>query len=179
MKIQEDKIKSVIVEVENMKSQKEFRKARKFIENHIMKFSDDYRLYEEMADIDIYIWNLNKAEKSIDYALELNKMSATWNYLKWFILLSKNKPKESLKYLEKSNELLWNNSEVLRNLWWAYTMSNNVEKGIAILKRALVLAPWDTLIAEDLAMALIWKWEIAKWNKILEEIKKSIKKQSM
>jgi hypothetical protein len=51
-------------------------------------------------------------------------------------------------------------------------MNNQVEKGIIILKRALNLAPWDKLITEDLAMALIWIWEIETWNKLLEDIKK-------
>lgn len=168
-----DKLKEIIVEIEKIKMWNEFKKAYKLIEETIIKYSDDYRLYEEMADVCIYMWNIKKAEKSIDYALELNKQSATWNYLKWFILLTKDNFKEALSYLEKSNKLLWNNAEVLRNLGWAYTMNNEVEKGITILKRALVLSPWDKLITEDLAMALIWKGEIDLWNKLLEEINKS------
>ena len=48
-----------------------------------------------------------------------------------------------------------NNAEVLRNLGWAYTMLNENERGITILKRALNIAPGDMLITEDLAMALI------------------------
>ncbi len=167
-----DKLKDIIVEIEKIKTKNKFQQAYELIEKAIIKYSDDYRIYEEMADVSIYMWNIKKAEKSIDYALELNKESATWNYLKWFILLSKDDFKKALEYLEKSNKLLWNNAEVLRNLWWAYTMNNKVEKGISILKRALILSPWDKLITEDLAMALIWKWEIDLWNKLLEEIKK-------
>ena len=30
----------------------------------------------------------------------------------------------------------------------------------------------DNLIKEDLAMALIWAWELDKWNILLEDIKK-------
>jgi tetratricopeptide (TPR) repeat protein len=104
----------------------------------------------------LYRWELDKSIKAVDFALELNPESATWNYLKWFILLSKDKVKESISYLEKSNNLIWNNSEVLRNLWWAYTMVWKTDKWIAILKRALIIAPNDELITEDLAMALIW-----------------------
>ena len=167
-----DKLKDLIVKIEEIKLTNNFEKAYKLIQDSIIKYSDDYRLYEELADVSIYIWNIKKAESSINYALELNPESATWNYLKGFILLSQDKFKESLSYLEKSNSMLWNNSEVLRNLGWAYTMNNQVEKGIIILKRALNLAPWDKLITEDLAMALIWIWEITKWNKLLAEIKK-------
>ncbi len=167
-----DPLKEIIIQIEEVKLTNDFEKAYKLIQDSIIKYSDDYRLYEELADVSIYIWNIKKAENSIDYALELNPESATWNYLKGFILLSQDKFKQSLSFLEKSNSLMWNNSEVLRNLGWAYTMNNQVEKGIIILKRALNLAPWDKLITEDLAMALIWIWDIEIWNKLLENIKK-------
>lgn len=167
-----DKIKNIIIEVEKIKEKWNWEKAEKTIEESIVKYHNDYKLYEELADISIYSWNFIKASKAIDFALELNPESATWNYLKWFLLLSKDKFEEALSYLEKSNSLLWNNSEVLRNLWWAYTMNGKTDKWITILKRALNLSPWDKLIKEDLAMALIWKWEIEKWNSILKKIKK-------
>ena len=67
---------------------------------------------------------------------------------------------------------MWNNSEVLRNLGWAYTMIWETSKWIAILKRALNLSPWDALIKEDLAMALIGAWEVETGNNILKELKK-------
>jgi tetratricopeptide (TPR) repeat protein len=172
MKEQTDKLKDIILQIEKIKMWNNFEEAYKLIEESIIKYSDDYRLYEEMADVSIYLWNIKKAQKSIDYALNINPDSATGNYLKWFILLTEDHFTEALDYLEKSNKLLWNNSEVLRNLGWAYTMNNQVEKGITILKRALNLSPWDKLITEDLAMALIWKGEIDLWNKLLEEIQK-------
>jgi len=167
-----DGLKELILQIELIKAQSNFEQAYKLIQDSIIKYSDDYRLYEELADVSIYIWNLKKAWEAIDYALELNWESATWNYLKGFILLSQDHFKDALAFLEKSNKLLGNNSEVLRNLGWAYTMNGQVEKWIIILKRALNLAPWDRLITEDLAMALIWIWEIETGNKLLEEIKK-------
>jgi len=186
-----DKIKTVILEIENIKSTWNYKDAEKKTTEAIIKYSDDYRLYEELADINLYVWDNKKASKAIDFALELwdnkkaskaidfalelNSESATWNYLKWFSLLSANKIKEAISYLEKSNKLLWNNSEVLRNLGWAYTMIWESEKGISILKRALILAPSDELIKEDLAMALIWSWDIKEWNSILKEVKNTKK----
>jgi hypothetical protein len=94
--------------------------------------------------------------------------------LKWFILLSQDKVVEAIKHLEYSNKVLWNNSEVLRNLGWAYTMIWNTERWISILNRALILSPNDTLITEDLAMALIWAWKINEWNWLLKKIWKKI-----
>lgn len=167
-----DKIKTIITQIEELKQDKKFDEAIKILEKNLSNHVDDYRLHEELADIYLYEWNFIKSKKSIDFALSLNKESPTWNYLKGFILLSNNKVKESISYLEKSNKLMWNNSEVLRNLWWAYTIVWNAEKWVLILKRALNLSPGDKLITEDLAMALIWLWEVKKGNVLLEKIGK-------
>jgi len=169
-----DKIKELILQIEVLKTEQKFNSAIKIVESAITTYNWDYRLYEELADIYLYKWELEKWLKSVNFALSLNKKSATWNYLKWFILLSQDKVKEAIKYLETSNSLLANNSEVLRNLWWAYSMIWNSERGIAILKRALVIAPNDDLITEDLAMALIGVWEISEWNSLLKKIWKKI-----
>ncbi len=169
-----DKIKEIILNVENLKIEQQYSSCITILENAIIKYNWDYRLYEELADIYLYMWDLTKWLKSVNFALNLNPKSATWNYLKWFLLLSQDKVKEAIKYLEKSNKLLWNNSEVLRNLWWAYTMDWKTAKGISILKRALNLNPNDELITEDLAMALIWIWDINEWNNLLQKIWKKI-----
>ena len=171
-----DVIKELIIKVENLKQDKRFKEALKMLKDITMKYSEDYRIYEEIADIYLYEWNLTQASKAVNFALSLNKDSATWNYLKGFIMLSNEKPIEALKYLEKSNNLMWNNAEVLRNLWWAYTMVWEQEKGILILKRALNISPWDELITEDLAMALIWSWNVKDWNSLLLKIWKNYKK---
>lgn len=167
-----DKIRDLILKIESLKQEQKYKDAIALLEDSLVKYNSDYRLYEELADIYLYKWELTKAMKSINFALDLNPDSATWNYLKWFILLSKDKVAEAIKFLEKSNSIIWNNSEVLRNLWWAYTMAWNTDKWITILKRALVISPDDELITEDLAMALIWIWEISEWNWLLKKIGK-------
>lgn len=169
-----DKIKELILMIESLKNEQRFNEAIKILEASLIKYNGDYRLYEELADIYLYQWELVKWLKSVNYALSLNKDSATWNYLKWFILLSQDKVVEAIKFLELSNKILGNNSEVLRNLWWAYAMIWNSEKWISILNRALNLSPNDDLITEDLAMALIWAWKINEWNWLLKKIWKKI-----
>lgn len=169
-----NKITDIVIEIEKLKADQKFGAAIELLEKSIVEFNSDYRLYEELADIYLFKGELDKALKSINHAISLNKESATGCYLKGFILLSKDKVAEAIKYLEKSNELLWNNSEVLRNLGWAYTLEGQTEKGILILKRALNLAPADELITEDLAMALIGFGEITEWNNLLKKIWKKI-----
>ncbi len=165
-----DSLMPVIMEVESLKEQHKFDEALEILESNVAKHSDDYRIFEEIWDIYIYMAQLDKAVKAIDFALELNPDSATGNYLKWFLLLSSEKIAECITYLDKSNRLFGNNAEVLRNLWFAYTLNGEAEKGISILKRALHLNPWDELITEDLAMALISHWDVLEWNVLLRKI---------
>ena len=165
-----DLLRPIIIEIEKLKQQSEHKKAIKLIKDTIIKYNDDYRLYEELADTYLYMWKINDANKAVDYALIKNPESATGHYLKWFLCLNYDDFDTALSHLEKSNKMFSNNPEVLRNLGWAYVMTNQVERWIAILQRALKLAPWDRLIIEDLAMALIWIWEVEQWNKLLKEI---------
>ncbi len=169
-----DQIKDLIIRVEWLKSEQKFSRAIELLEKSIIKYHSDYRLYEELADIYLYKGELVKWLKSADFALDLNKDSATGNYLKGFILLSQDKVESAIVYLEKSNAMLGNNPEVLRNLWWAYTMVHQSQRWITLLKRALNLAPNDELITEDLAMALIGIGHVAEWNTLLQSIGKSI-----
>lgn len=167
-----DTIKDIVIQVEKLKLSQNFEDAIALLQTSITKYSSDYRLYEEMADIYLYWWKMDNAMKAIDFALTLNTKSATGNYLKGFILLSSDKVQQALIYLEKSNKLMWNNAEVLRNLGWAYTIVWEYTKWIFILKRALNISPDDELIVEDLAMALIGSGEVKSWNVLLEKIGK-------
>lgn len=167
-----DAIRKIIITVENLKKEQKYTQAKQIVERSIITYWFDYRLYEELADIYLYKWELAKALKAINFSLEIQPDSATGNYLKWFILLSQDQVPESIKYLEKSNKFVGNNSEVLRNLWWAYTMIWKTERGIMFLKRALILSPDDELITEDLAMALIGIWEVYEGKELLKKIGK-------
>lgn len=157
-----DEIRNIILKVETLKEKKQFKEAISKLQSALFKYSDDYRLYEEMADIYVYMGENKKAYSALDFSLTLNPDSATGNYLKGFLLLGESKVTKAITYLEKSNTLFGNNAEVLRNLGWAYTMSGQHERGILILKRALNLSPEDELITEDLAMALIGSGNISE-----------------
>ena len=83
-----DKIKDIILQIEWLKQEQKFNNAIEILEKNLVTYNWDYRLYEELADIYLYKWELAKAIKSVNFSLELNKESATGNYLKWFVLLS-------------------------------------------------------------------------------------------
>ena len=67
-----DKIKDIVIKVEALKEKWEYEKAILLLEENIIKYNNDYRLYEELADIYLYRWELGKWLKSIDFDLELN-----------------------------------------------------------------------------------------------------------
>lgn len=167
-----DEIRNLLLQVEELKVQKKFQESIDILQKAMIRYGDDYRLYEELADIYLYLGDHPKAMNALDFSLTLNPKSATGNYLKGFILLGEDKVTEAIAYLEVSNKLFGNNAEVLRNLGWAYTMSHQHERGITILKRALNISPEDELITEDLAMALIGTGDIAGGNKLLKKIGK-------
>ena len=167
-----DIVKQNIVEIELLKAQDRFDEALVALEKLAVKHWDDYRIYEEISDIYMFLWEYKKAIVAIDYALEMNPDSATGNYLKGFILLSDGNVEDAVSLLERSNTLMPNNAEVLRNLGWSYHVLGETQRWISVLNRALNLSPNDELITEDLAMALIGTGDIRKWNELLKKIGK-------
>lgn len=153
-----------IQEIERLKGAWEYEKAQQIAQKYLSKYTDDYRLYEELADIYLFEWKLNKAENAMKFAQNLNPESATWLYLSWYIHISKWNFKTWVKLLEKANVLFPNNPEILRNLGWGYNMIWEVKKWIIILKRALNISPDDTLIMEDLWVALMWDLQFELWE---------------
>lgn len=160
----------IIDEVERLKAQKRYTEARIMIEWAISRYPNRYELYEELADIYIYEGDYNKAEKALDYAETLEPQSSTGLYLRGYMALIRNDFKKAIQNLEQSNEKTPNNPEVLRNLWWAYTMVGEVKKWIILLERALTIAPDDLLIMEDLWVALLTQWKIHEAREYLTKV---------
>jgi hypothetical protein len=49
-----DGIQGIIIKIEELKQLKKFDDAVAIIQSSISKYSEDYRLYEELADIYLY-----------------------------------------------------------------------------------------------------------------------------
>lgn len=162
----------VIDEVERLKNQKRYLEARTLMEWAISRYPHRYELYEELADIYIYEGDYSKAEKALNYAETLEPNSSTGFYLRWYMALVRNDFRMAIENLETSNQKSPNNPEVLRNLWWAYTMTGDVKKWIILLERALTIAPDDMLIMEDLGVALLTQWKIQEAREYLSRVGK-------
>lgn len=65
----------IILEIETLKQQNRYPEAREKALQALMNHTDDYRLYEELADISLFEKNLEKAEEAIRYARELHPES--------------------------------------------------------------------------------------------------------
>lgn len=162
----------IIDEAERLKTQKRYTEARVLIEWAISRYPNRYELYEEIADIYIYEGEYEKAEKALDYAETLESGSSTGLYLRGYMALIRNDFQTAIQNLEQSNVKSPNNPEVLRNLWWAYTMTGEIKKGVILLERALTIAPDDILIMEDLWVALLTQWKIQEAREYLSRVGK-------
>ena len=150
-----DGLLQYIDQVETLKAQGKYREAKEVVDRLLLDYTDDYRLYEELCDIYLFLGDHSKAHEAIIVARGLNPESATGMYLLGYISVTQGNFTEGIDLLERANALFPNNPEILRNLGWAYTVTGNGSRGVFLLNRALNIAPDDPLIMEDLAVALI------------------------
>lgn len=148
-------VDNIIEQIEKSKQDGDYDTALKIALKGLNSHMNDYRFYEELADIYIFQENLEKAEEVIRYARELHPTSGTGIFLEWYILTEKWDFEKAIKTLEKANEMFPNNAEIIRNIGWCHIMLGSMQKGIALLRRARGLAPDDEKIAHNLATALM------------------------
>jgi tetratricopeptide (TPR) repeat protein len=68
-------VDAVIASIEILKQDNKYIEARDTALQALTKYTDDYRLYEELADIYLFENNLEKAEEVINYARTLHPES--------------------------------------------------------------------------------------------------------
>lgn len=120
-------LQEFLKQVEWLKADQKFSEAIKRLEEMITKISDNHRLYEELGIFTFLLVNL-KSWKGCWFCFIYKSWFSNMKLFKRFYSLNKRKISEAIVYLEKSNKLLPNNAEVLRNLWWAYNLDKQVKK---------------------------------------------------
>ncbi len=148
-------LESIIESIEALKQENAYGEARNLALEALRDHTDDYRLYEELADIYLFENNLEKADEVLQIARTLHPESGTGMYLDGYIATAKGEFDRAIEILEWANQNLPNNAEILRNLGWAHVMKANIPKWLALLRRAHTLAPDETMIINDLAVALM------------------------
>ncbi len=148
-------IEDIITTIEALKSASNYSEARETALQALAKYTDDYRIYEELADIYIFEENLDKAEEVIGYARALHPESGTGAYLEWYIAAARWDFDRAITILSVANIKFPNNAEIIRNLGWSYVMRGEIARGLGFLRRAYALAPEDMMIINDLGVALM------------------------
>lgn len=82
-------IDQIIEKIEELKSQNNYIEAEKIVQESLKKHTDDYRLYEELADIYLFQNNLVRADEVLQIARELHPESGTGMYLDGYIATAK------------------------------------------------------------------------------------------
>jgi Flp pilus assembly protein TadD len=162
-------IEQIIETIESLKQRNLYIDARETALQALSKHTDDYRLYEELADIYLFENNLEKAEEVISYARALHPASGTGIYLEWYIAVARGDFDHAITVLTEANSMIPNNAEIIRNLWWAYVMKWDVMRGISLLRRAHVLAPEEPTIINDLGVALLAWWLEAEATELFQK----------
>ncbi len=148
-------IEDIIIAIEELKSESKYNEARETALQALTKYTDDYRIYEELADIYIFEENLDKAEEVIGYARALHPDSGTGAYLEGYIAAARWDFDRAITILTIANSKFPNNAEIIRNLGWSYVMRGEIARGLWLLRRAYALAPTDMMIINDLGVALM------------------------
>lgn len=148
-------LEHIIDTIENLKQEGDYPAAQSMALEALKNYTDDYRLYEELADIYLFENNLEKADEVLQIARTLHPASGTGMYLDGYIATAKWEFDRAITVLEEANRNLPNNAEILRNLGWAHVMKANTPKWLALLRRAHSLAPDESMIINDLAVALM------------------------
>ena len=163
-------IETIISAIEQAKGENNYPKAREVALEGLKSHTDDYRLYEELADIYLFEGNLESAAEVLMVARELHPESGTGMYLDGYIATARGEFDRAIETLTIANRNLPNNAEILRNLGWAYVMKSEVPKGLNLLRRAHSLAPDEPMIINDLAVALIAGWQEEEAREVLARL---------
>ena len=141
-----------LVQAEELKMQNKHREAIEICQHILLADLSIVEAYEEIGDNYISLKAYSKAKKALEKALQIDKRSANANYLYGFVWSALHEWERAIEYLELANQYQPNHPEVLRCLGWGYFCSGYRKKGLAILERALVLAPNDSYVLCDLGI---------------------------
>lgn len=148
-------IQELIEAIETYKIENNYPKAKEIALEWLKTHTDDYRLYEELADIYLFEWKLDQADEVLMIARDLHPESSTGMYLDGYLATAKWEFERAIEVLGEANKKMPNNAEILRNLGWAHVMKWDLTKWLSLLRRAHNLAPDEPMVINDLSVALI------------------------
>lgn len=151
----DEKINELLDRADEYKLAEKHREAIKICEEILIDEPSCVEAYEEIGDNFISLNLLQKAEKALRKAVELDPKSANAAYLLGFLFSCRREWEKSIRFLEKADELKPNHPEILRCLGWSLAMAGERGKGIILLERAKTLAPDDVYVLTDLGVCYL------------------------
>lgn len=145
----------IFKEAEKLKMEGKHEDAIKMVESIIRDDLFCTEAFEEIGDNYLSLREYDKAKKALKRALKLNGRSANANYLLGFLYSAMGDFKQSIKYLEISDNYESNHPEILRCLGWSLYHDGQRQRGVVLLERALNLSPRDSLILSDLGVCYL------------------------
>ena len=90
-----------------------------------------------ITDIKYRQWNIDWADKAVDFLNSTKKDDPLWLYVKWLLEMEKNNWKEARSYLKKAMQITnWENHEIVRCYWLSEYRYGNREKWRDFLRKA-------------------------------------------
>jgi tetratricopeptide (TPR) repeat protein len=145
----------IFKEAEKLKMEGKHEDAIKTVESVLHDNLHCTEAFEEIGDNYLSLREYDKAKKALKRAVKLNAKSANANYLLGFLYSATGDFKQSIKYLELSDNYESNHPEILRCLGWSLYHDGQRQRGVVLLERALNLSPRDALILSDLGVCYL------------------------
>jgi tetratricopeptide (TPR) repeat protein len=142
-------------QAEQLKLSGRHHEALAILESLLLEDPSNVSALEEIADNELSLERLERAETAAKQAVDMDASSYTAHYILGFVRSSERKWEEAHGHLKEANRLKPNNPEILRCLGWVLFNMGQRPQGIVTLERALNLDNDSTLTLCDLGVAYL------------------------
>jgi tetratricopeptide (TPR) repeat protein len=142
-------------QAEQLKLSGRHHEALAILEDLLLEDPSNVSALEEIADNELSLERLERAETAAKQAVDMDASSYTAHYILGFVRSSERKWDEAYKHLKEANRLKPNNPEILRCLGWVLFNMGQRPQGVVTLERALNLDSDSTLTLCDLGVAYL------------------------
>ena len=149
-------------EAEQLKLTGKHAAALEMLEELLVEDPANISALEEVADNELHLDHLHRAEIAAKQAVELDQKSYTGHYILGFTYSKQGKWEPALVHLQRANLLQPNDPEILRCLGWALLQNRQRTQGIVTLERALNLDVENPLTLCDLGIAYLQAKNVPK-----------------
>jgi Flp pilus assembly protein TadD len=156
---------------EHLKLSGKHVEALEILEDLLVEDPENIAALEEVADNELSLDRLDRAEAAAKEAIALDGESYTGHYILGFLASQHEQWTSALQHLRKANTLKSNNPEILRCLGWVLFHAGERAQGVVTLERALNLEDDNPLTLCDLGVTYL---EIKNFTKARSLFQRSL-----